>query len=188
MLVIPSPDDERLSDHERELYRESGSASEICVPLAVEDRVVGLLDVYDTRRRDYAEHRDFLVNAAQTLAGAFENALLLERLEESNAMLNLLVESGLEFGATLELDPVLQSVARRLCAVTEAPNCDIYTIQGDEFRCVACIDKGVADASYVGTVHPLAELPLSSSAVAYAPAAAGARHRRGSSPVAARAR
>ena len=165
VLVIPSPDDERLSDHERELYGESGSASEICVPLAVEDRVVGLLELYDTRRRDYAEYRDFLVNAAQTLAGAFENAMLLERLEQSNAMLNLLVESGLEFGATLELDPVLQSVARRLCAVTEAPNCDIYTIQGGEFRCVACVDKGVADASYVGTVYPLAELPLSSGAV-----------------------
>ena len=101
-LVIESPDDPRLSDYERELYRESGTQSEICVPLVLEDRVVGLLDVYDHRRRDYAEHRDFLLRVGQMMAGAFENALLMERLEESNQTLALLVESGIEFGATLE--------------------------------------------------------------------------------------
>ena len=112
------------------LYHESGSQSEICVPLVLEDRVVGLLDVYDHRRRDYAEHRDFLLRVGQMMAGAFENALLMERLEESNQTLGLLVESGIEFGATLDRDEVLESVARRLCAATSAPNCDIFTLHG----------------------------------------------------------
>ena len=107
-LVIESPDDPRLSDYERELYRDSGTQSEICVPLVLEDRVVGLLDVYDHRRRDYAEHRDFLLRVGQMMAGAFENALLMERLEESNQTLGLLVESGIEFGATLDRDEVLR--------------------------------------------------------------------------------
>jgi GAF domain-containing protein len=100
-LVIESPDDPRLSDYERRLYDESGSQSEICVPLVLEDRVVGLLDVYDHRRRDYAEHRDFLLRVGQMMAGAFENALLMERLEESNQTLALLVESVIVFGATV---------------------------------------------------------------------------------------
>ena len=153
-LVIESPDDPRLSDYERRLYHESGTQSEICVPLVLEDRVVGLLDVYDHQRRDYAEHRDFLLRVGQMMAGAFENALLMERLEESNQTLALLVESGIEFGATLDRDDVLESVARRLCAATSAPNCDIFTLHGDVIRCVACIDHGKADADYVGTRVP----------------------------------
>jgi len=165
VLVVSSADDERLSDHERRLYRESGSASEICVPLAVEDRVVGLLEVYDRRPRDYSEYRDFLVNAAHTLAGVVENVLLMQRLEDTNTRLNLLVESGMEFGETLELEPVLQSVALRLCAVTDAPACDIYTVEENGLRCVACIDKGVLDDSFVGTLYSFDELPLTREAV-----------------------
>ena len=67
----------------------------------------------------------------QMMAGAFENALLMERLEESNQTLALLVESGIEFGATLEQDDVLaERRAPTLCAATDAPNCDIFTLHG----------------------------------------------------------
>ena len=159
-LIIESPDDPRLSDYERGLYVDSGTQSEICVPMVLEDRVVGLLDVYDHRRRDYAEHRDFLLRVGQMMAGAFENALLMERLEESNQTLGLLVESGIEFGATLDRDEVLESVARRLCAATSAPNCDIFSLRGDMIRCIACIDHGEPDPSYVGTEYPLERLGL----------------------------
>jgi diguanylate cyclase (GGDEF)-like protein len=159
-LVIESPEDPRLSDYEREGYRESGSQSEICVPLVLEDRVVGLLDVYDRQRRDFTEHRDFLLRVGQMMAGTFENALLMERLEESNQTLGLLVESGMEFGATLDRDEVLESVARRLCAATGAPNCDIFTLHDRSIRCVACIDRGEADSGYIGTEYPLDQLGL----------------------------
>ena len=164
-LVIESPDDPRLSDYERALYGESGSHSEICVPLVEDERVVGLLDVYDRRRRDYAEHRDFLTNVGQIVAGAFAQAALVDRLEETNRTLSLLVESGLEFGATLQLGDVLQSVARRLCAAAGAPSCHIYTVDGDAFRCVACIDHGESDHGYVGTTYPLGELTISREAL-----------------------
>ena len=144
-LIIESPEDPRLSDYERGLYLESGSQSEICVPLVLEDRVVGLLDVYDHRRRDYAEHRDFLLRVGQMMAGALENALLMERLEETNETLGLLVESGIEFGATLDKDRLLESVALRLCAAAGAPCCEITTLHGDALRVVACMDHGEAD-------------------------------------------
>jgi|GEM_PF-377649 len=164
-LVIEGPEDPRLSAYERKLYEESGSQSEICVPLVLEDRVVGLLDVHDHRRRDYAEHRDFLLRVGQMMAGTFENALLMERLEESNHTLGLLVESGIEFGATLDRDEVLESVARRLCAATAAPNCDIFTRHGDVIRCVACIDHGAPDPGYVGTEYPVDQLGLTRMAL-----------------------
>ena len=164
-LVIESPADPRLSEYERDLYRKSGSQSEICVPLVLDDRVVGLLDVYDHRRRDYAEHRDFLLRVGQMMAGAFENVLLMERLEDSNQTLGLLVESGIEFGATLDRDEVLESVARRLCAATTAPNCDIFMLHGDVIRCVACIDHGQADPDYIGTEYRLDRLGLTREAL-----------------------
>ncbi len=159
-LIIESPEDPRLSDYERGLYLESGSQSEICVPLVLDDRVVGLLDVYDHRRRDYAEHRDFLLRVGQMMAGAFENALLMERLEESNETLALLVESGIEFGATLDRDQVLESVALRLCAATSAPTCKISTLHGDVLRVVACIDEGDPNSACVGAEYPLDRLGL----------------------------
>ena len=159
-LIVASPEDPRLSDYERSLYGESGTQSEICVPLVLEDRVVGLLDVYDHRRRDYAEHRDFLLRVGQMMAGAFENALLMEQLEDSNQTLGLLVESGMEFGATLDRDQVLESVARRLCAATAAPNCDIFTVHDEVIRRVACIDHGAPAAGCVGTEHALEDLGL----------------------------
>lgn len=159
-LVIESPDDPRLSDYERSLYADSGTQSEICVPLVLEDRVVGLLDVYDHRRRDYAEHRDFLLRVGQLMAGAFENALLMERLEDSNQTLGLLVESGIEFGGTLDPDELLQRVARRLCAAAAAPHCAIHLLRDDRLRCVACIDHGEPVPGRVGAEVGLADLGL----------------------------
>jgi diguanylate cyclase (GGDEF)-like protein/excisionase family DNA binding protein len=163
-LVIESPDDPRLTDYERALYDEAGSHSEICVPLVVGERIVGVLDVYDRKSRDYSEHRDFLVNVGQIVAGAFEQAALFDRLEATNRTLSLLVDSGLEFGATLQLDEVLHSVARRLCAAADAPGCDIYTLDGEMLRCVACIDHGESDQTYVGTSYELSDLSLSREA------------------------
>lgn len=164
-LIIENPDDARLSDYERDLYRSSGSQSEICVPLAVEGRVLGLLDVYDHRSRDYTDHVDFLQSVGQLVAGAFENAALVERLERNNQTLSLLVDSGLEFSSTLEADEVLQSVARRLCAATAAADCDIFTLHDDTLRCVACIDRGEPDPDYVGTEYSISDLPLITAAL-----------------------
>ena len=159
-LIIESPEDPRLSEYERGLHLASGSQSEICVPLVLEDRVIGLLDVYDHRRRDYAEHRDFLLRVGQMMAGALENALLMERLEETNETLGLLVESGIEFGATLDRDQVLESVALRLCAAAGAPYCEISTLHDDALRVVACMDHGEPVGDYVGTEYPLGRLGL----------------------------
>ena len=70
VLVITSPDDPQLSEAERGAYREYGFASEVCVPLVVNDQLYGLIDIYDTRERDYTEYLSFLQSAGQILAGA----------------------------------------------------------------------------------------------------------------------
>ena len=80
VLIVTSPDDPQLSEEERRSYREFGFASEVCIPLVVNAELCGLIDIYDTRERDYAEYLGFLRGAGQTLAGAFENAQLFLQL------------------------------------------------------------------------------------------------------------
>ena len=75
---------------------------------------------------------DFIRNVGRLLAGAFEKAMLVERLESGNRDLRLLVDSGLEFGATLDVDAVLGTVAERILTVSEADLCDVYGLDGDE--------------------------------------------------------
>ena len=154
-LVVASPDQAELSEVERRHYRESEWRSDVVVPLAVDERVVGLLEAYDRRPRDYAEHLDFLRQAGQIVAGVLENAQLVERLERANAQLGHLVEAGLEFGATLDPDAVLRSVAGRLCVTAAAICCDIYRIDGDQLRCLASLEGDVPDEAFVGTTYDL---------------------------------
>jgi diguanylate cyclase (GGDEF)-like protein len=61
-------------------------------------------------------------------------------LTRSNGDLRGLVEAGLEFGATLDLDEVLVASARRMCRVSGAARCDVLSLVGDELRSLVCID------------------------------------------------
>jgi GAF domain-containing protein len=72
VVVVEDLDDPRLTDHERERMRDYGLRSEICVPLMVEDKVVGIIDVFDTRPRRYEEYVDFLRGVAPVVARARE--------------------------------------------------------------------------------------------------------------------
>ena len=49
---------------------EWGFQSELCIPLVSGDRVIGLIDVFDTRPRDYGEYLDFLKSVGQMAAGS----------------------------------------------------------------------------------------------------------------------
>ena len=73
---------------------EYGYQSELCIPLVIGERVIGVVDVFDTRPRDYGEYLDFLRSVGQTAAGAIENALLVADLERRNAALAELVDLG----------------------------------------------------------------------------------------------
>ena len=66
ILAISSPEDPQLSEDERTTYRDYGFSSEVCLPLVVNDELYGLLDIYDTRERDFSEYLSFLRSSAQT--------------------------------------------------------------------------------------------------------------------------
>ena len=151
--MIDSIDDPRLDDEERQIYRRWGFASELCVPLVVDDKVHGIIDIYDDKERDFSGEVDFLMAVGQVLAGALQKMLLLTKLERGNEELGLLVESGLEFGSTLDLEHVLGSVAQRLRDVAGVVCCDIYTLRGDRSVGLVSVDENGIDASFPETTY-----------------------------------
>jgi len=154
-LVVASPDDPRLSPQERRIYEFHDVRSSICLPLLVGGRPIAMVDIDDTRERDFSGHLDFVKNVGRLLAGAFEKAFLLEQLEEGNRDLRQLVDAGLEFGASLELQEVLDLVASRMCLAVDVACCDIWRIEGDIIYGLAGADEGVPDPEFPGTTYPM---------------------------------
>jgi diguanylate cyclase (GGDEF)-like protein len=165
LLVFADIDDPRLTEFERELYRTWHFGSELSIPLMIEDRVVGMIDIFDERPRDFAEHLDFARSAAQIVAGAFDNLLLVERLGESNRELRVLADSSLELGASLDFDAVLSSVAARMCRGAGAARCSIYALSGTTLRGLVSTDGSQTDERFPGTTCELAELTVARRAV-----------------------
>jgi diguanylate cyclase (GGDEF)-like protein len=165
-LIIENLDDQRLTPFERKCLKQLGFQSEICVPLVVEDRVVGTIDVFDVRPRDWAESRDFLLSVAPIVAGALDNALLFQRLEESTQELRLLVDSGLTFGATLDLNEVLFTIGNRMCEIAGCEECEIAATEGDQMRVIASVKHGVPQQEVVGLAYRLADYTIWRKAVA----------------------
>ncbi len=165
VLIITSPDDPQLSEAERRMYRDHGFASEVSIPLVVNDELYGLLDIYDTRERDYGEYLSFLRSAGQTLAGAFESALLFDQLERRSSVLRDIVELGAVASQAHDLNEVLTALAERLRDTIGAADCDIFTLQGDKLRCLVSADRDGIDAGVVGHVLDIDKFPATAMAV-----------------------
>ena len=155
-IVVGDLDSSELGDKEAEAYRRWGFRSMVSLPLVVDGRAIGLIDVFDTRVRDYGGHLDFIRSVGRLLAGSFEKAMLVERLEGGNRDLRLLVESGMDFGATLEVDAVLRTVAERILDVSQADLCDVYRLDGEEVEILLSIGQEW-DEDPAGRRFPLAD-------------------------------
>ena len=138
-LVIGDLDAVELPETEIAAYRAWGFRSMVSLPLVAEGRPIGLIDVFDTRVRDYTTLLDFIRSVGRLLASAFERALLVERLERGNRDLRLLVDSSLEFGATLDYDAVLRIIAQRVLETSGADFCDVYGVEGDEVEILVSV-------------------------------------------------
>jgi GAF domain-containing protein len=90
--VVSSRDDPVIADVERDAMVNWGYHSNLCLPLLVDDAVVGFIDVFDTRERDYAEHLEWVTSVGRLLAGALHKATLLDQLESGNRDLRLLLD------------------------------------------------------------------------------------------------
>ena len=165
VLVINGYDDPKLSESERRIYREYGFASEVCIPLVVNDRLYGLIDMYDTRERDYTDYLGFLRSVGQTLAGALESSILFGQIEQRTNVLREIVELGAITSQTHDPQELLRTIAARLRDTIEAADCDIFTLQGDQLRCLVSADLNGFDERVVGDVLDVDRFPATALAV-----------------------
>jgi len=161
-ILVGDRRDPRLSSEDLEVYDEYGFASELCMPLMVDGRTVGVIEIYDDRPRDFAPYLDFMKGAAQVIGSAMEKALLYRLGERRSKVLKALVDLGALTAQSPDVDVFLREVARRLTLTIEAADCGVYLADGaGTLRCRASFnrDDGFADA-YLGTILDTEEYPL----------------------------
>ena len=113
-------------------------------------------------QRTPSGQRRFLVNDLERALGegASRDGDRFAKSERAEQRYQLLLETSLELASTLEVGEVLQSAARRLSAVLQIPDCDIYRLEGAErLVCIASTADGVFDASWVGQEVTLQDWP-----------------------------
>ena len=89
-----------------------GVQSELAVPLLVQGKAIGVLDI-QSRQLDYftRDQQNVLTLLASRIAGAVENARLFERVRRQADTLLLLNEVGREASSVLQLEAVLRRAA-----------------------------------------------------------------------------
>ena len=84
IVVVAGRDDPLLTAADLVAYEKFGFESEVCVPLLSGEEVVGLVELFDDRPRDFAESLDFLRRVGQLVGGSCDKARLLDRLDRTN--------------------------------------------------------------------------------------------------------
>ena len=156
-LVVGDLESTDLSETEMEAYRRWGFHSMVSLPLVVDGRPIGLIDIFDTKVRDYTVHLDLIRNVGRLLAGSFEKAMLVERLEGGNRRMALISESALELASSLDLEATLLATARRLCVGVGVDECEITVIDGDQLHTLMRVSEGEVDQRWMGQRLPLAD-------------------------------
>jgi diguanylate cyclase (GGDEF)-like protein/excisionase family DNA binding protein len=177
VLLVTDPDDPRLNPAERAVFDRFGFVSELCIPLVAGERLIGLIDVFDDRERDFVEYLDFITSAGQMVAGALENRFLLEQLrdrnrelsdsgrrrEEQTSRIASLLDTSRAITSTLVLEDVLQLVAARAGELLGAAGCYIYEYDADaaafRWRCEYERDPAYAGGDHIDTAYPFATWP-----------------------------
>lgn len=104
--------------------------SELCVPLKVGDRVLGVLDIEHTQLDAFAEADErLLLTIAQQFALAIEKLRLLVAEKRRVAALTGLHAIGLDLTAQIELPTLLHTIVERAALMLEAPYGSMYLWQ-----------------------------------------------------------
>ena len=164
-LVITSLEDERLTDRERAAYRASGWASELCVPLLLQDGLYGFIDVLDSRSRGFAEHAGFLRSVADMLAVALEAARLQDEVTRRSGDLESLAALGrLQVREGLGGD-VLERLAAEIRRRVGATDCDVFSLDEAGLRCLVSVDEHGRDDSVSKRPLDIDDYPATAQAV-----------------------
>ena len=91
---------------------------------------------------------------------------LFDELDRGAERMALVSDVSFELSSSLDLSEVLLSTARRLCAISGAPLCDIYTLRdGGLLESVTSIDGGEVDGAWHGRTFQIEDWTAMAGAV-----------------------
>ncbi len=165
VLVLSSLEDDRLDATERAAYRAGGWASELCVPLVLQDELRGYIDILDSRPRGFAEYVDFV----RSVAGMVAVALEASRLRDESAFRRADLESltaigGLDVAVDLG-DDALERLAAEIRRRLDAADCDIFSLDDEGLHCLVSVDERGRDLSVSSRPLTIDHFPSSAQAV-----------------------
>ncbi len=153
-----------------DLVREYDMRRVLSVPLRAFDRPLGAM-VFNRPSQAGAYSREqmrFAESVAGHVAVAMENARLMAQLDARRRDLSLVVESSLDFAASLEPRTVIEAVVERLVTALDVSACDIHVFEPDlgSVRTLVSYDNGRFDfGEVVGRLWPLSEFAATKTVV-----------------------
>jgi len=119
--------DPTLDEANRRSMLENGEKTILSVPLKDDGRPIGMLVFVETERERHftADEREIADSLAAEAAIAMRNAHVLRRLEEQNRRLDSLLESTKAITSSVDLDEVLDTVARTAAEALDCQQCQI---------------------------------------------------------------
>ena len=124
--VVASLNDPRITQFEIEAFDKWGFNSNLCIPLMIDGRPLGFIDVYDSRERDYDEHLEFVSSVGRLLAGAFEKALIVDQLERQTRDLGVLLDVSQALTTATALEDAMTVIAARAAQALDMTMATIY--------------------------------------------------------------
>lgn len=109
--------------------------SELAVPILVRGRLVGVIDIQATALAAFTREDEALLTLiALRIGSVIDNARLHRRLERNHRTLRALSEMAREFSSILDLDELLDRIARAVRSLFDFDAFSILLIEGDYLR------------------------------------------------------
>ena len=126
-IVEETISDPTLDEANRRSMIKNGEKTILSVPLWSDGRPIGLLGFFEiqSERHFTREEREIAGALAEQASVAMRNATVLRRLEEQNRRLDSLLESTKAITSSVDLDEVLQAVARTAAEALDCQQCQI---------------------------------------------------------------
>ncbi len=157
--------DEAVSLKVREMMRRWGEKSVLNVPFSIEGETLGFLAIIETRyERHFSEDEVQLMRAfGEQAAVAIRNARLYGVSKRQNERLAALLDSSRAISSAIDLDDVLETVARRTAEVLGCDECQIqeYDRKANTVTPIAFYQRvyDPLNAESLGKAFDLADFP-----------------------------
>ena len=158
-------DDPELAPEERAAYEKWGQKATLDAPLVFGDQVIGTLGVGETRhvRHFTGDEHELFEELCVVAAIAIHNAKMFRRQEEQTRFMASLIESSRAITSTVDLDEVLDRVAREAAIALAMTQAVVYeyepTAEAIIYR--ALYEREPADVPHdeLGTAYPFNVYP-----------------------------